>query len=260
MDSSLIKKAVGELVGSLMLAFCGLGVLAHTRDEILPAALSMGFIFMSLYYTVAKSSNCHLNPAVSLAFLLSGKIGVIDFIFFLIFQIVGACLGSLALFGFYEMVYNLDKTNFVFDGTNTVLDYFQKGFTPRGVFSTFLVEVILTAILVFVILSIENDTSSSFREYNGIIIGCAYVFVTFACFGIDFSCLNPAKALAACLSQVTYFETTTGFELCFIWIVGPLVGAILGFILEKIIGGNDGSNSGSTPNRRAENESAKGMI
>lgn len=239
-----IKNAVAECVGSFMLVFLAIGILSQDHKGHLEESLGMGFVFVALYYSVCKASGCHLNPAVSLGCLLKGKLDVMDFIFYLIFQIVGACLGALALFGFYEMVYNLDKTNFRFDGANMILDYYQKGYTARGVFATFLIEMILTCILVFVILSVEN--SSDFREYNGVIIGCAYTFVTFAAFYVDFGCLNPARALATCLSQVTYFEKTESFELVWIWIVAPLVGGILGYVLTLFIGGDD---KGSAPNR-----------
>lgn len=241
-SNSIVKRAVAEFVGSFILMFCYMGIFAKLGGHPIPCALGMGFVFLALYYSIGKFTRCHLNPSVSLAFLIDGKLEVIDFIVYFIAQVIGACLGSLALFGFYEMVYNLDKTNFVQDGANIVLDYFQKGYTARGILGTFLVEVILTLILCFVIISVEKD--GDLEEVKGLAIAAVYAFIYFAAMGMSLGCVNPARNLAACLSQVTYFEKTEGFEVCFVFIVGPIVGAILGAILAGIING-DGSSSGS---------------
>lgn len=232
-NSVNVKGIVAECVGSFILMFCYMGVYAYTTA--LNNAIFMGFIFLALYYSIGKFTRCHLNPAVSLAFLIDGKLQVLEFILFAVVQIVGACLGSLALFGFYEMVYNLDKTNFAYDGTNIVFDYFNKGYTPRGFFSCLLTEIILTMILCFVIISVEKD--GDLEEVKGLAIAAVYAFTYFAGIGVNHGCLNPARNLAACLSQVTYFERTKGFEVCFIFIIGPMVGAIIGAILAIFING-----------------------
>lgn len=234
-----IKNAVAECVGSFIMVFCGIGILCQDTSARVAPALGMGFVFVALYYTVGKSSKCHLNPAVSLGALLKGNLELIDFILYIVCQIVGACLGALALFGFYEMVYNLDKTHFVYDAAIVLPDFIQKGLTARGLFATYFVENVLTSILVFVVLSVE--ASKDFQEYNGVIIGCTYAFCSLAGMGFDLACLNPARGLATCLSQVTYFKKAESFETCLVWIIAEMIAGIVGYVLTLIVGDGKGN-------------------
>ena len=88
MDS--FKKCIAEFIGTftLVLVGCGTAMLVGC-DSVngcgyILTAFAFGLVIVGMAYTVGNVSGCHINPAVSLAVLISGRMSVSDFIFYLI--------------------------------------------------------------------------------------------------------------------------------------------------------------------------------
>ena len=137
-----MKKCVAELMGTFALVFAGTGAViineasggAITQVGI---ALTFGLIVLAMIYTVGDISGAHLNPAVSLGFFAARRFPLRDVIPYILSQ----CAGAFAASGILRFLFPKNAT---------------LGATlPAGsVMQSFVLELILTAILMFVILNV----------------------------------------------------------------------------------------------------------
>ena len=84
-----MKKYIAEFIGTFFLVVFGCGV-AVTTGNLLTIALAFGLVIVAMAYSVGNISGCHINPAVSLAMLISKKITLKDFWFYILSQTLGA--------------------------------------------------------------------------------------------------------------------------------------------------------------------------
>ena len=82
----LIKKAVAEAIGTFVLVFCACGVAAFTGGSLVATALAFGLVIVAMAYSIGRISGCHINPAVSLGCLLTGRMSFKDFCGYVISQ------------------------------------------------------------------------------------------------------------------------------------------------------------------------------
>ena len=75
-----MKKYICEFIGTLMLVLFGCGVAVLTESEVFTTALAFGLSIVVIYYSIGSISGCHLNPAVSFAMFVNGKIKGSEFI------------------------------------------------------------------------------------------------------------------------------------------------------------------------------------
>ncbi len=99
-----MKKYVAEFIGTFVLVLfaCGAAaVLGCTTSDANVAygltALAFGLVIVGMAYSIGNVSGCHVNPAVSLAMLISGKMTVVDFVGYVVAQVLGAFAGSAVL-------------------------------------------------------------------------------------------------------------------------------------------------------------------
>ena len=116
-----LKKYVAECIGTFVLVFvaCGtaaaLGCSAEPNAAYFLTAAAFGLVIVAMAYSIGNISGCHINPAVSIAMLVSGKMSVADFFGYIIAQFAGATLGALALRGLLGPDSGLG-TNGLYDG------------------------------------------------------------------------------------------------------------------------------------------------
>ena len=85
----LVKKAVAEFIGTLVLVLVACGVASVTGCKFPQAgyvatALAFGLVIVAMAYSIGNISGCHINPAVSIAMLISGRMSVKDFFVYFI--------------------------------------------------------------------------------------------------------------------------------------------------------------------------------
>ncbi len=77
------KKYVAEFIGTCVLVLFACGVAGQICDGtisgLIGTALAFGLVIVAMAYSIGNVSACHINPAVSIAMLASGKIGLKDF-------------------------------------------------------------------------------------------------------------------------------------------------------------------------------------
>lgn len=225
-----MKKYVSEFTGTALyvLMGCGSAVIANLMFNALGItlplaytnlliALVFGLTFMALWFFLNHVSGCHLNPAVSFAKLITKKITVKDFIGYIVAQFAGGFAGAALLiviiggrFSFYANQY----------GMGSVLG------TKPG--TAFLIEVILTFILVSVFLKVtEKEEGTAFQ---GVAIGLTLIAVNI--FGAPFTgtSVNPARSLGTGILQGGEAMTQS-----WLFVVAPLAGALLAALFYQFI-------------------------
>ena len=91
-----MKKYIAELIGTGILVFVGVGsaVIAGSRIGYLGIAFAFGLALLTMVYAIGAISGCHINPAVSIAMLVAGKISLKDAVGYIIAQCVGAVIAA----------------------------------------------------------------------------------------------------------------------------------------------------------------------
>lgn len=209
MDS--IRKYIAEFIGTcvLVLAACGTAVVVGCDKTAGDAAyfmtaLAFGLVIVAMAYSIGNVSGCHINPAVSLAMLISKKMDVKDFIGYVVAQCLGGIFGALLL---------------------GVIAGFNCGFGANGLYegnyvTSLIVEIILTFIFVLAILGVTSKPE--YGNVAGIVIGLTLTLVHIV--GIHFTgtSVNPARSLASAV-----FAGGDALTCVWVFFVGPLVGAAL---------------------------------
>ena len=150
MEISNSRAFAAELVGTtvLMLGGPGSAILAGDRIGTLGIAFAFGFSLLIMAYALGHVTGANINPAVTLGLVLTRKLTWGKAVFFWVGQLVGAALGGLII---YAIANNIDgfssKNNFAQNGWG---QYSPGGY---GIVAAMFVEVVFTALLVYVVLS-----------------------------------------------------------------------------------------------------------
>ena len=99
MSKSDFYKYFAELVGTFVLVFigCGSAAIAGKHIGFTGISLAFGFSVLAMVYAIGKISGCHINPAVSVGMLVSGKMKWQDTVMYVIFQCIGAIIAAAIL-------------------------------------------------------------------------------------------------------------------------------------------------------------------
>jgi aquaporin Z len=223
-----MKKYVAEGIGTMFLVLlaCGSAVLAGPSISVLGVGLCFGLVLVCLCYCIGNISGCHVNPAVSLAMLLSGKLSGRDFIGYVIAQLIGATIGAGLLYAFVQ-----SAPGFNFGGTTLISNSYlatnvlQEGATPT---MALLSEALLTFFFIMVILG-ATDSKKGAGNFAGLAIGLALGLVNIVGITVDNCSVNPARSFGPAV-----FDPTAWGDF-WIMVVGPVIGAILAAYCWKAI-------------------------
>lgn len=211
-----MKRYLCEMIGTLVLVLFGCGSAVLTGD-VLATSLAFGLSLTALVYTIGDISGCHVNPAVSFAMFINGRLKFKDLVCYVIAQFIGAIGGA----GLIAVLIKLSSINSI--GIKTIgLGANGYGATSAiGVtmIGALLFEMLLTATFVFVVLMVSKDKSN---KNAGLVIGLALALVHIFGIYVTGTSVNPARSFApAILLQ--------GEPLKQVWvfIVGPMVGSAL---------------------------------
>lgn len=210
-----MRRYVAEFIGTFVLVLfgCGAAVIAGDNLGFLGIALAFGLSIVAMAYVIGPISGCHINPAVSLAMLIQGRLSGKDFVLYIVSQVAGALAGSALL---YAIIQSTGKA---------VTGLGANGFGPGygiGISLTMalIVEVVLTFVFVYTILGVTSSVGNS--SVAGLVIGLTLAFVHILGIGLTGTSVNPARSLAPAL-------VLGGNALSQVWvfIVAPLAGAAL---------------------------------
>lgn len=229
MDS--FKKCIAEFIGTftLVLVGCGTAMLVGCKSDTgcgyILTAFAFGLVIVGMAYTVGNVSGCHINPAVSLAVLISGRMSITDFIFYVISQCLGAISGAACLKIIFSMGQVTDMTGGL--GSNGLAG------VNDSIGAGLIVEILLTFIFVLVILGV-TDSKYNHGSFGGVVIGFALVMVHILGIGLTGTSVNPARSIGPAI-----FAGGAALSSLWVFIVGPFIGAALAALIYKLIAKKD---------------------
>lgn len=227
----LLKKGLAECLGTFTLVFIACGVAALTKGDLVPTALSFGLVIVAMAYSIGRISGCHINPAVSLALLISKKMNVKEFIVYIIAQFLGGFLGGLLIFGVAKMA-NLALPG---DASNYVINFINEGLTAGTIIGALLVEVVLTFIFVYVILNVTDSKNEGVGKKAGLIIGLTLTLVHLVGIPLTGTSVNPARSFATAINALIFNQTSDALAQIWIFFVGPLLGGAIAALVFKLL-------------------------
>ena len=228
-----LRKYVAECIGTFTLVLVGCGTAMLTGCDkwggYLTTAFAFGLVIVGMAYCVGNISGCHINPAVSLACLISGRMSGKDFGLYFVSQTIGAILGAAVL----KVIFTLgagsegkgivDKTGGY--GSNNLNQI--NGSVGAGL----IVEILLTFIFVLVILGVTDDKFKH-GSFGGVVIGFALVMVHLFGIGLTGTSVNPARSIGPAI-----FAGGVALSSLWVFIVGPFAGAALAAFCYKFLAG-----------------------
>ena len=233
----MLKKGIAECFGTFVLVFfavgtaVGAGIFADVigADFIVTVALAFGLVIVAMAYTIGRVSGCHINPAVSLGAFLSKRMKLKEFLVYVGFQFLGATIGAALLYGIIATAGQAlpELANW---GTNEMVAGYY--WTAGNIIGSLLVEVVLTAIFVYVILSVTGKKGSPKKA--GLIIGLTLTLVHLVGIPLTGTSVNPARSFGPALMALAFNGGgTEALAQLWIFIVGPLAGGALAALLFK---------------------------
>lgn len=225
-----MKKYISEGLGTAMLVFFGCGTAVVSGGNLVATALAFGIVLAVLAYSLGSISGCHVNPAVSLAMFIRGKMTAKEFGFYVLSQVIGAFvgIGLLALVLNQIDGYEMDKVGI---GANT--------FDPDEALSAFgalVVEIVLTFMFVFTILKVTSDDSKS--AIAPLVIGLALTLVHLIGINLTGTSVNPARSIAPGVIQGEVNEISS-LGCLWVFIIGPLAGGALAALADKFLNADE---------------------
>ena len=210
-----MKRPLAEFLGAFALVFAGTGAIVIddvSRGQVthVGIALTFGLVVMAMIYTLGDISGAHLNPAVSIGFVLARRFPARDLPAYLLAQIAGALAASTTLRLLFPAHSTLGAT------------------LPAGpAWQSFTLETILTALLMLTILRVSTGAKEkgiTAAIAIGGVIGLEAMFAGPIC-GAS---MNPARSLAPAL-------LTGRFEHFWIYLLAPTLGAAIGVYLAALL-------------------------
>jgi MIP family channel proteins len=214
-----MHKLAAEAVGTFALVFAGTGAIvidAETGGGVghVGVGLTFGLIIMVMIYAVGHVSGAHFNPAVTLGFAVGRHFPWAMVPRYWGAQLAGGLTASLLLRAMFGEVANLGAT------------------LPRGAAGQSLVlETVLTALLMFVIVSVATDTRAVGQAAANAIGGTIGLEALFAG-PISGASMNPARSLAPALVSGTWTDQ-------WLYLLGPAAGAVVGALVYAYVRGQE---------------------
>lgn len=218
----MLKKPFAEFLGTFILVFFGVGsaVLMGEQIGFHGIAMAFGLSIVAAAYGIGAISGAHLNPAVSLGFLVSGQMPVNQFISHVIAQIAGAIVGALVIYMIasgragYDIAVNGLGANGWGEGYN--------GGYATG--AAFIFEFVATFLFVTVILGATGP--GSVPGFAGLAIGLTLAGIHLVGINVTGVSVNPARSIGPAL-----FVGGAAMSQLWLFIVAPLAGGAIAGLL-----------------------------
>lgn len=218
-----IRKLIAEFLGTAALVFFAVGIATlafgfklfggSPAAGIVMTALGFGLVLLALAYALGPISGCHVNPAVTLGFLLTGRMSLEEASGYWLAQFLGGIVGAFTLWAvFHDSAgYSVATVGL---GTNGWGEHSMIGL---GLWGAFAAELLLT--FLFVLIVLEATSHAATAGFAGLAIGMGLVLVHLFGIALTGTSVNPARSLGPALA-------VGGDALRQVWlfIVAPLFG------------------------------------
>ncbi|WP_219908850.1 aquaporin Z [Photobacterium leiognathi] len=229
-----MKKLVAEFIGTfwLVLGGCGSAVLAAAYPDLgigfLGVALAFGLTVVTMAYAIGHISGCHLNPAVTVGLWAGNRFPTGEVVPYVISQVLGGIAGAAVLY-----VIASGHAGFDLAGGFASNGYGEHSPGHYSLLSSFVTEVVMTFIFLFVILGATHKLASP--QMAGLAIGLALTLIHLISIPVTNTSVNPARSTGPALFVGDWATS----QLWMFW-VAPLIGAILaGWVYRWLAPNND---------------------
>lgn len=207
MTESSRRKLAAEAFGTFALVFAGTGaiVINEASGGVIThvgIAITFGLIVLAMIYAIGDVSGCHLNPAVTLGFYTARRFEGRMVMPYIVAQCVGAVIASVVLKLMFPMNAMLGATE-----------------PAGGAMQSFVLEFLLTLILMFVILSVSVGAKEK-GLLAGVAIGAVIALEAMFAGPISGASMNPARSLAPALLSLR-------LEYLWLYLAAPILGAVV---------------------------------
>jgi len=216
----LLKAALAEGIAVLLFVFIGAGaVIVSTQDgltlnAVIIIALAHGLGFATLVAMTAKISGGHVNPVVTFAAALTGRMKIGPGAVYIGAQLVGAVLGALLLQ--VVLVGEVEGALGAHGGPSAAVD---------GVSAAVVIEAVLTFVLVFVVFATAMDAKKGLGHVAPLFIGLAILIDNFVGVPLTGASMNPARSFGPALVAGEWLDNW--YDWLAIYVAGPAIGASL---------------------------------
>jgi aquaporin Z len=206
-----MHKYLTEFIGTFFLVLT-IGLTSLSGSVLAP--LAIGSSLMVMVYMGGHVSGGHYNPAVSLAVLIRGRLGVIDFVLYVVAQVIGALVAGVAVEALWGKPCPLRPA------------------VPDATIPGLLVEILFTFALALVVLNAATAKKTEGNSFYGLAIGFTVMVGAFAGGNISGGAFNPAVGVG--LTVVFAYYGAGNYSYLWLYLVGPLVGGALAALVFKI--------------------------
>lgn len=213
-----------EFAGTAVLVVGGIGAAVFAGKQIgtLGIALAFGVTLLAVGYAIGPISGAHVNPAVTLGYVLTGRMKPGVGVQYWIAQFLGGILGAALVVVVRSRVPGINQKLF---GANGYGSLSQTNATIGG---AFFVEILATLIFVFVVLSVTSRiANAAFANLtSGLMMFVAYLITI----PVTNGGVNPARSLGPAI-----FAGGAALSQVWVFIVAPLLGAVLAVIAHVVV-------------------------
>lgn len=229
------RKFVAEALGTALLVIVAVGVAtlsfgfkltgSSTSAGVIATALAFGFVLLALAYTFGPISGCHVNPAVTLGFVVSGRMSLSEAAGYWLAQFAGGIVGALVLWGIVSGApsYTRSSVGLGADGWGP-----KASMIGIGAGGAFAAEVVLTFVFVLVVLVATSRVGSP--GFAGLAIGVALTVVHLIGIPLTGTSVNPARSLGPAI-----IVGHQALSQLWLFIVAPLVGGAAAALLYRYL-------------------------
>jgi len=221
------QKFSAEVLGTFVLVLFGCGTAVFTGVDLVATGLAFGLAVMLMVYSVGRVSGGHFNPAVTLGAIIGGRLPWNQAGLYMGAQVLGGLLGGglllillLGVDGFQAFDDSIGANGWGDDGTGYAL------------WAALLIELVLTAIFVFVILAV-TDERNEHPAMAPLVIGLTLTAIHFVAINATGTSVNPARSLGAAA-----FSGTDPLIQVWVFILAPLLGGLAGGFLYPAVFGH----------------------
>ncbi|MDU8929538.1 aquaporin [Alisedimentitalea sp. MJ-SS2] len=220
-----MKKPIAEFIGTftLVLFGCGAAVLAGADIGLTGISFAFGLALIAMAYGIGPVSGCHINPAVTLGVMASGRMGAGEGLSYIIAQTAGGIAGAfiLLMIAGGTADYTLAENGL---GQNGWGAGYLSEYTMA---SAFLFELVATFLFVVVILGSTGAGAPS--AMAGLAIGLTLVVIHLVGINVTGVSVNPARSVGPAL-----FVGGTAISQIWLFISAPVIGALAAGLLFKM--------------------------
>lgn len=210
------KNYLIELVGTFILVYAiTSAATVYSKSGqlgVIGIGLVHAFVLTAIVFAIGYKSGAHVNPAVTVAFLITKRMRISDGIFYIIFQIIGGIMAAAVVFMIFGSSISSSVT-LPADG---------------NVLRAFMLETVMTFTLVYIVLTTAATASNKIAPLAGLAIGLTLGFNVIFGGSISGGSLNPARSFGPAL-------ITGNLNYNWIYWIAPIIGSLIAASIHRLL-------------------------